>query len=671
MMHPRRHFVLLGVGVILMGLAFSAYTQHAWEDFYITFRSSQNLAQGNGLVYNVGERVHTFTSPLGVLLPALAAWLSGAESAATALWIYRLMSLLMLAGGCCLLVSSARQMKLTAFPALMGGVWLGLDAKVLDFSINGMETGIWVAFLSYAIWAQFGGVAKWKHMGVAWAGLMWTRPDSFIHISLMVGGALIFMAGREGEGRGTMMVGWLKAGLLTTALYLPWFLWAWDYYGTPIPHTVAAKGGLQGDTTWMQQLKTLAFMPFNFGYGNNSMLGTFLPAYHQLGGWTEPLLQAGRVLGCAAGIAWLLPWVSSPVRWLSFVFFGIHAYLTLFPYFPFPWYLPAAVPFGVLALIGLIRDWLIRGKETVPVWRHRTQRGLLVAMMALCVITTWQVANQMRVQQTLIEENNRTAIGLYIREHASPGDTVFTEPLGYVGYFSGLRTYDFPGMSSPEMVGARKATGNGWRDLVDYLQPDWIVLRPRELHMMETDRSWRLGHVYDRVGVFDQSEAVAESSVAGQGYLSFDAVFWLFKRGSRERVEFPGGWGKSDFPIGYQVNPDGRARIDYHAGAELYFDIPVEANKAKFHFALNDQPEDAVASLSDGVHFGAEVRDSPRITPLITFFVNSTPNSELIPLSLELPEGRSPNAQLRLVVSRRGFRNHDSGYLFHPDFVME
>lgn len=70
----------------VFGLAFVAafmwacFTGHVWEDYYITYRSSKNLATGHGLVFNHGERLHTFTSPLGVLLPAAASLLTGNSS---------------------------------------------------------------------------------------------------------------------------------------------------------------------------------------------------------------------------------------------------------------------------------------------------------------------------------------------------------------------------------------------------------------------------------------------------------------------------------------------------------------------------------------------------------------------------------------------------------------
>ena len=43
-----------------VALAYGCYTQHAWEDFYITYRASKNLATGHGLTYTIGERVLVF-----------------------------------------------------------------------------------------------------------------------------------------------------------------------------------------------------------------------------------------------------------------------------------------------------------------------------------------------------------------------------------------------------------------------------------------------------------------------------------------------------------------------------------------------------------------------------------------------------------------------------------
>src|SRR5690606_2053933 len=94
---------------IVLALSFALYTQHAWEDYYITFRASKNLATGHGLVFNPGDRLHTFTSPLGVLLPALSYLLTGNSSDDAALWIFRVFSAIALGGAVVLLLSLARR----------------------------------------------------------------------------------------------------------------------------------------------------------------------------------------------------------------------------------------------------------------------------------------------------------------------------------------------------------------------------------------------------------------------------------------------------------------------------------------------------------------------------------------------------------------------------------
>src|SRR5690606_4055025 len=71
-------------------LLFALLTNHAWEDYYITLRSSRNLVEGHGLVFNPGERVHTFTSPLGVLVPALCTWVTGIGNESAGLWVFRI-----------------------------------------------------------------------------------------------------------------------------------------------------------------------------------------------------------------------------------------------------------------------------------------------------------------------------------------------------------------------------------------------------------------------------------------------------------------------------------------------------------------------------------------------------------------------------------------------------
>ncbi|HTO02262.1 MAG TPA: hypothetical protein VL069_01110, partial [Opitutus sp.] len=115
-------------------LLFATYTDHVWEDYYITYRASKNLATGHGLVFNHGDRLHTFTSPLGVLLPALASVLTLNQSDTIALWIFRLISAAALAGAATLLYRLVLHLQRSAALAALTAACVALDAKSLDFT---------------------------------------------------------------------------------------------------------------------------------------------------------------------------------------------------------------------------------------------------------------------------------------------------------------------------------------------------------------------------------------------------------------------------------------------------------------------------------------------------------------------------------------------------------
>jgi hypothetical protein len=222
-LNPRIRWLIFGLA-LLVALGWAATTSHVWEDYYITYRSSRNLATGHGLVFNVGEKLHTFTSPLGVLLPAAASWLTGTQSDTAAIWLFRFWSAAAFAGAAVLVWAVARRFQYGRFAAAALVAFVILDGKGIDFSVNGMETGFLLLFLAYTLWAMFACTGRqWLHLGLAWGALMWTRPDSFLYIGLLSAGVFLFNdPARTGLTRGQWLKLFLQAGAVCTALYLPW-----------------------------------------------------------------------------------------------------------------------------------------------------------------------------------------------------------------------------------------------------------------------------------------------------------------------------------------------------------------------------------------------------------------------------------------------------------------
>ena len=169
---PSRTPLLFGLAAALVALGFAAFTGHAWEDYYITFRASLNLAEGNGLVFQPGERVHSFTSPLGTLLPALFALGGGEGVAERALWGLRIVSALALGGALWIGLRAFQRAGIARIAAIaIGLAWL-LDAKTVDFAINGMETALVVFFVAFT-WQAFASGGRLWPVALGCTGLQW------------------------------------------------------------------------------------------------------------------------------------------------------------------------------------------------------------------------------------------------------------------------------------------------------------------------------------------------------------------------------------------------------------------------------------------------------------------------------------------------------------------
>ncbi len=655
----RQRWAIFGL-VFSLALAWALATNHVWEDYYITYRSSQHLATGQGLVFNVGDRLHTFTSPLGVLLPAAACRLTGTTSDAAAIWIFRLWSAAALAGAIALIFTLARRLAYGWFAALAVVSWAALDAKSIDFTINGMETGFLLLFIAYTLWALLVCRSRrWVHLGLAWAALMWTRPDSFLYIGLLAAGVWLF---NDPAVTGLQRREWLKvfllAGLTCTALYLPWFIWAWWYYGTPVPHTITAKGGVVTEVkTLAGLLGTLVRFPVSVWRGETSLEATFLASYFQIGGWPVWLVTAARGLGLLVAAVWLVPGTRMETRVASFAFCGLHGYLSYFPFFPFPWYLPGPALLAAVALGGLVAQ--ARAGAGGTGWRLGAARAvvaLVIGGLAVEGWQTWQMMRQMAVEQELSAGAVRKQTGLWLKEHAQPGDTVFMEPLGHIGYFSGMKTYDFPGLSSRETVRAIRAVGVNWGYLAEYLSPDWLVLRPWEIIRMRQAIPRLFDETYAVAVEFNTLAAVRQRSVYGRNYIEHDAHWTVFHRQLPKRfhVDVTDPAVRAHYPLPGEAF-DGLLQRKLHANGLMSFKVPAGARHLRLAYGLPPGTYQGTP-VTDGAGFEVRLFDGRVSRTLLNRYLNPAAvpaDRGLKVLEIGLPEAGAAEWEI-IVTSHSG-----------------
>ena len=666
--NQRLHSAWLFAAAATVALVFALFTLHVWEDYYITYRSSRNLATGNGLVFNVGDRLHTFTSPLGVLLPALCSLLTGNTSDAAALWIFRALCISAFAGGVTLLWRCAMQAGYGRAAGLLA-LALIFDAKSLDFTINGMETAFMLLFLAYTLWAHLTPRPKqWVHLGAAWAGLMWTRPDSFIYIGLIAGGVWLFNpSGLLGVKRRDLLALYFRAGLLTTAIYGPWLVWAWWYYGTPIPHTIVAKGAQSGGLgAGSRLLHGFWQLPYLIWQGRSAAEGAFLPSYFTFPIWPVWMLLFGRVLATLSCVLWLIPKVRPEIRVASLAFYGACAYLSFVPYYPFPWYYPAPCWLAVFALFGALSQlW-----RTEIAWL-RVSLGVVAAVVLAGMITlTYGVARQVRAQQHFVEDGNRRKIGEWLHEQAHPGDSVFMEPLGYIGYFSQLKTYDWPGMSSREVVEACRLVGTDWGDLILFLQPTWVVLRASGEGDMSRISPALNEISYERIHDFDLTKEILELDVPGRKFLEFDSHFVVYRRRYPTRHDADGF--RICSPIGSSIRNIGDDEVRMvHAPGNMIIPLPASAKQVLLKYGF---PNEAIAGRdpTDGADFEiwlVDGRERTRIHAQSLMPLTRPEDRYLHVASLPLPVRQHPkDAFLDLVTKPRASLSQDWTCWTKPEF---
>jgi len=511
-------FVVLMVSTTLF---YASVTGHIWEDFFITVKYSKNLVDGNGLVHYPGERVQGFTSVINTLLPALFYWIS-AKSLDVTIWLYRIASIAALTtGGLFFLREVLRQNPNNLLLPVFFSLLFAFEAKTVMFTTNGQEAGFMMLFLLPSIVFAFNGYKdNWKWAGLCWAGLIYTRPDAPVYMLFLVLAAAMFGRSRSKEE----FLAIFKAGLICAALYLPWFIGMWLYYGSPVPHTITAKAGLSPDygNDLINFIQTaLSYLP---------KLGPSIlsPTYHFFGGWPYWVKVYTFIVWLICFFYWLIPTQDRLGRFVSFLFALLNIYFSILQarMAVFPWYYPPAAVMSTFILSSAISNIDIRLSR-----QHIFMYGTSLVFVFLSTTMYFMTVTQIQAQQNIIENDTRMQIGLWLKEHKKENDTVFLEPLGYIGYFSEAKMLDWPGLVSPEVVAVKgKKKLHHYLNIIKNLEPSWLVLRPYSLRILTQDE-WFNRH-YKPVKIFDARNRIVQlgDDFPGAGYLYFDAMFTVYKK---------------------------------------------------------------------------------------------------------------------------------------------
>ena len=478
----------IGIGAVLVAWAALAWSYverldgRAQDDLYITYRYARNLAEGEGLVYNPGERVFGLSEPgVGLLLAGLHR-LTGASIPHLGTLVFAL-SLLALA--VLLLAAAARRSR--APEALLGGSLLLGWSQV--WVSHGAGAPLFLALLAAAaLLAERGlagsggpidaggvedrgeagsgpaggaGGSSWK-TAAGGAGLgagllaglaVWVRPDAAAGLALL---ALLLWRRSPRRSVAFAAAGLLAAGLGAGAAAL--------YFGAVLPQTLEAK-----------RTMVEAFLP---GYGAADFWRQALAVFrrHSGSGWWL-LLGAGAV-----GSVPVWHRAGLPGRLLVLFAAAVAVAYSILEVGLFSWYLlpvEAALVYGFAYAAGGAGRWLAGRLPARAAVARRA--AALAAALAICLPALLPLARESRRWAERFAGFGRLNAyrdaGEWIRASTPEESSVAYLEIGVLGYHSRRPLLDLLGLVSPESLPYVAS-----RDLLGALRArptELVVSRPR------------------------------------------------------------------------------------------------------------------------------------------------------------------------------------------------
>lgn len=450
--------VLAGlVGYYLISLRPTVWTL---DDAFISFRYARNLINGNGLVFNVGQRVEGYTNFLWIILLS-GLWKSGLDIVATS----RVLGMVFAAGTIVLTyeLSAALHRREHDFLDLLAPSILVFYPGFAFWTVSGMETLMFTFLITLATYCYLRDADNILVPIILALGTM-TRPEGTIFFGVLL---VDRWFSKRGMKRRDFL--WVASFLI---IYLPYYLWRWNYYGWPLPNTFYAKVGY---TPW-QVLRGLRY----FG---------------------EFLWQGGGilfvVLACISGASWR----ERNLR-------GIYVSLLLYTLYVI--LVGGDFYFGHRFLIPILPTLFALGVGGIRliVTKHRIRPFLrplpLVAVLLHMVLL---VSGTRPYMKENVHFNNKlttygTVAAQLISSVSAPDDIIAAEAIGAIGFYMDAEIIDLYGLTDErighrhiETMGAR-AAGHEKYDTQYVLSksPDFIFLLRPTITQLFADISYT-GHL--------------------------------------------------------------------------------------------------------------------------------------------------------------------------------
>jgi len=521
---------LLLVQLVFVGRLVLQAAPGLWEsrwiqdDAYISFRYARNLVEGDGLVFNPGDRVEGYTNFLWTMVAAVPL-ATGVEDplpfmhrAGRFLWF----------GSYFLLMSMGSYL---AFRGVLTGPLIAMPL-IAHWSFNqwflsGMETGM-VSFLFLFTLVIFSLQDPRKPLlgallGVSCVLTLLSRPDTVVFLAGLAMAGLVchrsWFLDREFWRR------WVPSFLLPIFfIYVPYTVWRLIYYGDLLPNTYYAKAAY--NTAYQRGWEYLA--KYFEIYAFAPLLLIPIVAALMTRDVVVRRLLAGAIFGTVAVFFYVVRLGADFMEW---------RFLT-----PITGVLFAAIGVGLFVIgEGSVR-WVLSGfkRSDVPekTWMALPATAAGIATGVVGIFFLYQIAEAGRrptqpevvMGQETIHSLQKYALPEYSWDEIGrtckslfPADTkIATTSAGMIPYFSQLPTLDLHGLTDREIARVPIAPSKTRRVGHDHLLGDRNVMRDRGV---EVFFPWPQLWDFPRALALPDWPGEATASIRLSGGRFFEVVF--------------------------------------------------------------------------------------------------------------------------------------------------
>lgn len=569
--------ILLG-GVCIhtfMGYSSADLSGHAWgsDDAYITYRYAQNFADGNGIVFNAGERVEGYSNFLYVLIMSLVCKFIKVKEY---IYFFSVGINGVLTVIAYLIFVDFLKKSLDSKRVLIGGmlfvcnplIWLNCASGLETMLILLIQIGSWVNLQYYL---DVKDKSKLFNLCIFLAFSIISRIDGFI-LPILVLSYLLIKRDRVGAIFTAITLG------IVQGLYS---IWRYIYYGDIIGNTYYAKVSGTVIQRLYSGLNDLVQIVFSTGYWVyfTLLIITFIIILKRR---ERSFLDKFQVIPFEYYFtaAWLCYWI-----YIGGDVFKERFLLILFP-------------MGIRVLLTLLK------KENYT--------GIIIGVITVCLLLQMvPLLSDSRFSYNYPKYDRWITLGEYIGKRY-PNKVIAIDAAGKVPFFSGLQTIDMLGLND-KYIGKIDVTGKNFVVGHNKYDSEYILSKKPDLIAAwispNLDLAWDLsrekyGSNYYVKYLLNSLQQSKNTDVVDVSDYRLHEIVHLINEGYRYGVLCKGSikrypinkiiFGNPDYSIylkeGFsEPEKNGTAKWRWSNGRQSKFEIPLKEN-TEYNMVLNIMP---------------------------------------------------------------------------------